>query len=88
MQRIKTETFKVGEHFLPYAINGDATGLTDTEELEFDTFALMPHTNPPDGYSFGHWDTEDDRDEFGLCEVTGLRGACQPLTAVYFHKNA
>jgi hypothetical protein len=88
MERVKTETFIVGEQFLPYAINGDATGLEDNEELEFDAFSLAPYTNPPTGYRFSHWDTENDRDEFALCEVTGLRGACQPLIAVYFHKDA
>ena len=88
MERVKTETFMVNEHFLSYAINGDATGLEDNEELEFDAFSLAPYTNPPTGYRFSHWDTEDNREEFALCEVTGLRGACQPLTAVYFHKDA
>lgn len=88
MERIKTVQYIVGEQFLPYVFYGDATGLEDGEELEFDALAREAETNPPEGYTFGHWAGEGDTLEFDKCEATDMMGRCTTITAVYFHKDA
>jgi hypothetical protein len=59
--------YTVSSHFLSALINGDVTGLSDEEECELDEWLeSLEHGE-------GHWSTTEEHDEFGLCEVTGLR---------------
>jgi hypothetical protein len=43
--------FSIGEHFVPAIINGDYTGLNDTEERQLDKFLAE--------YKNGHWGYDD-----------------------------
>jgi len=62
--------YEIGAHFLSALINGDTTGLEDNEERDLDAWV----TDAAPGV--GHWsDVADSDNEFGTCDVTGLRGA-------------
>lgn len=71
-------TYRVGAHFLPAIINGDESGLTDVESAQLGEWLAQQQ----DGRNAsGHWATvEDSRDEFALCEVTGLWSECESVT--------
>lgn len=86
--RIHTESYLIGSHFLPYFINGDATGLTDAEENEADEWLELVRGDAPKGYSFEHLSPEGEEEEFGLCQITRQRGQCHPVEAVFFHRDA
>lgn len=69
--------YQIGAHFLSALINGDFSGLDDAETRTFIAWADTVHTSAP---GIGHWATLDDSaDEFGLCEITGLRGATEKV---------
>lgn len=89
MKRVLTISYDVGVQFAALIANGDATGLTGDEDDAFSAFETEARINPPDGYTFSHWSIDTDaRDEFALCDVTGLRGECYVVEAVYFHDKA
>ena len=56
--------FSIGEHLAPAIINGDYTGLDDAEEKQLKKFLA--------DYTAGHWDIEDDSEDYHNCEVSGL----------------
>lgn len=79
--------FIVSTHFLPALINGDYTGLTDSEERQLDTFAgcaLAEHTITPSGQvKPHHWATDPNEEpHFITCEVTGLKAICETIFLV------
>lgn len=60
----------IGQHFASAIINGDYSGLEDAEAASLD--AWMENLS----YGLGHWSIDvDNTDEFGVCEVSNLRGA-------------
>lgn len=62
----------IGSHFLSALINGDVTGLSDEEFPPFDRWETGVRVAAG---GLGHWATvNDETDEFGQCDVTGLRG--------------
>lgn len=64
-----TYTYTIGSHFLPALINGDETGLEDSESEQLEGFLRTV----PAG---GHWSYEDcDAFDFARCDVTNLMGA-------------
>lgn len=87
-ERIRIHNITVGQHLMSYAINGDASGLTDAEIAEFDEFAESVATEGvPDGFSFGHF-SGGESVGFSTCEVSGLDGDCCDLELVFFHRDA
>lgn len=62
--------YTLGAHFLSALVNGDETGLSDEESQQLTDFLTGTHEQRGEG----HWATTDDADEFGRCEITGLRG--------------
>lgn len=89
MQRIKTVSYTLGAQFAPLIANADSSHLTDDEAHMFDSFEREVQRVAPEGYSFSHWAIDtDDYDEFAECEITGLRGACYRVDAIYFHDKA
>lgn len=64
--------YQIGTHFLSALINGDFSGLDDSEFAQFDrweTGIRISHGG------IGHWTTVDDSaEEFEVCDVTGKRG--------------
>jgi len=60
----------ISGHFLSYLINGDDSGLDETEKTEFDDF--MTHYNL-DGLTC---DVLGDESNFEQCDVTGLYSDC------------
>lgn len=89
MKRVETISYTVGSQFAALIANGDATGLTGDEDDAFSIFETEARLSPPDGYTFSHWSIDtDSRDEFARCDVTGLRGECYAVEAIYFHDEA
>lgn len=73
--------YHIGAHFLSALINGDTTGLDDAEERALNAWVADPCII---GAGNGHWSTIDDSsDEFGLCEITGLRGATEKVAYMF-----
>jgi hypothetical protein len=70
---------RIGAHFISALINGDTTGLDDYEDMMLNEWladAMCPWEDA-DGtrWEFAHISTIDNmEEEFGLCEVTNLRG--------------
>lgn len=69
----KTEQFEIGEHFLCALYYGDVSGLDDGECALLEDF-IAEHGDRIAG--------EVSRDEFGLCEITGLRGATVTVSLI------
>jgi len=72
-------SFEVGQHFVAALINGDTTGLNDDEQVALEAFEQL-ETNGLDNW---HWSYNTNHsNDFGLCEITGLRGATTELHLV------
>ena len=85
MRKIESIAYTVGSQFLALIEYGEANGLTDDEEQQWDKVNRKARDNPPDGFHFGHWSIgTESKDEFTRCEVTGLMGQCYTVNAVYF----
>ena len=67
--------YRIGDYFLPYLINGDASGISNTERRELDQFATSVENRAiKDGFTVGHWDCSSEEDQdFGECEATDHR---------------
>lgn len=90
MKRIEIVPYTIGDYFASLVVNGDLSGLTNEEVRLFDEFCeTVKERDAPSGYTFGHWAINDEEyDEFSVCEITGLRGPCCLLEAIYFHNKA
>lgn len=84
----KEIAYTVGSWALPYIINGDATALEGFEQKQVDDWldtALTTYTDT-DGqrwvYAHDVVDT-DSRNEFGVDEITGLRGEVYTMTVLF-----
>ena len=66
--------YRIAEHYLSALINGDQSGMTDTESVEFDTWESQARdTAIAAGFTIGHWaDVEDSGEDWGICKVSGL----------------
>lgn len=62
----------MGEQFVWAMAYDDASGLTDEEEEQLSRFLCV---DVQDKIGTAYDEITDERDEFGVCEVTGLRGA-------------
>jgi hypothetical protein len=71
--------YQVLSSFLSALINSDNTGLNDDERIALDAFEQL-ETNGLDDW---HWSYNPNHsNEFGLCEITGLRGVTSELHLV------
>lgn len=78
--------YTVAEHYLPYLINDDASGLDDNELENIDGWVINTieaAIDAPDGYEFAHFYHDDNVDEFGVDEVSGLRGRVTTIQALF-----
>lgn len=71
--------FWVGQHFVVAWVYLDRTCLSDEEERQLCSF-IEREVESRIGLSYEEY--TDETDEFGVCEVTGLRG---PVVKVRFH---
>ncbi|MGL4499992.1 MAG: hypothetical protein ACRCU2_13090 [Planktothrix sp.] len=56
--------YQISESFLPALINGDYSGLDDSEEKALNNWIdSLNHTK-------GHWDYEPSSDDWKICKVT------------------
>jgi len=74
--------YTVGEQFVPLIAYGDAH-LSDDELSSWNLLEEQVRLDAVQGEKFMHWDITDAYDEFAACEVTGLRGRCVTVNAVY-----
>lgn len=72
---MRVTSYTIGQHFVSAIINGDFSGLSDAEEHDLLSFLAQVET-------VGHWATTDESDEFGECEITGMRGPVETLNYV------
>lgn len=77
-------TYYVGAWALPYLVNGDASGLEDGEQEQIDEWLQFMtetwHDADDNKWVFSHESVDmGSRDEFGVDDITGLRG---PVYAV------
>jgi len=83
-----TVNYTVAEHYLPYLINDDASGLEDDSKELQELDGWMINTveaayDAPEGYKFSHFSYDDNVDEFGIDEVSGLRGRVTTIQAIF-----
>jgi len=83
-----TVNYTVAEHYLPYLINGDSSGLEeDSKELqELDGWMINTVEaayDAPEGYKFSHFSYDENVDEFGIDEVSGQRGRVTTIQALF-----
>ena len=69
----------IGEHYAPALINDDWTGLSDEDVDNLTRFLCV---DVQDAVGTSYEEILNETDEFGMCEVTGLRG---PVVKVHFH---
>jgi hypothetical protein len=78
--------YTIAEHYLPYLINDDASGLDDRELESIDGWVINTIEaayDAPEGYVFAHFSYDDNVDEFGIDEVSGLRGRVTTIQALF-----
>lgn len=82
-------TYRIGDYFLPYLINGDASGISNTERRELDQFATSVENRAvKDGFTVGHWDYESEEGEdYGKCEVTDLYGTLADVRLIVYKEE-
>ena len=81
-----TVNYTIAEHYLPYLINDDASGLDDRELESIDGWminTIEAAYDVPEGYEFAHFSHDDNVDEFGVDEVSGLRGRVTTIQALF-----
>jgi hypothetical protein len=64
--------------YVPSLINGDSSGLEDSEDVAFDEWQRAQESHATDsGFTVSHWDCADSDDEdITHCDVTGLLAQC------------
>lgn len=76
-------TFTVSKHFLPAIINGDDTGLDDSDSVQLEVFMGVTLAScAMHGMKIinHHWaDDSDDDTNFARCEITNLMADCTTL---------
>lgn len=76
--------FTVGAWMFPAIVNDDFGGLDKHDIRNVDSLYQTAKDAAPQGFAFAHFaDSGDELDEFGLCEISGLRGPVGRLIAVY-----
>ena len=66
--------YRIAEHYLPAMVNGDYSGMTEGEIVDYREFERVAKGAAlADGFTVGHWaDVEGSGDDWGRCDVTGL----------------
>ena len=72
--------YTIGSHFLSAIINGDCSGLEDSEERQLDDFLA----NLPFVAVGGTWKVQESTNDFARCEVTDLHSDCETVS-LWFH---
>ena len=79
------EVYRVGEHFLAALMNGDVSGLSDSESSLLVKFEEQQTA----GLERWHWSYDADHgEEFSRCEVTGTMGSTVELHLVVMDRAA
>jgi hypothetical protein len=69
--------YRISSHYLSALINGDESGLSDTEAQEFNEWLESTDRR------ISHWDVTDHGDNFTRCEVTGLHADCATVRGYF-----
>lgn len=82
--QIEQIDFTVGAWMFPAIVNDDFGGLDKQDIEDVETLFAEAKASAPEGFAFSHFaDSGDELEEFGLCEISGLRGSVGRLIAVY-----
>lgn len=79
-------THTIGEHFLLALEYGHCDDLSVDEAralVRWEACVMDGHTDNGEHWEFSHFDPSEDTDEFGLCEVSDMRGRTVTVRAVY-----
>lgn len=87
MKTNESYEFLVGSHYLNALINGDTTGLDDSEQRLLDVFTDWVFDLCPKGYEFGHYSVSNEQPSFRLCEVSNLFADTVIIEAIYWSKS-
>jgi len=80
-------TYYIADYYLPYLINGDASGLSNAEREELDEFEqFAQNLAKEDGFTVGHWAVQDN-ENYGMCEVSDKLGNVAEVWLMVY-KNA
>ena len=63
----------IGEFYAPYAVNGDASGLTDKEKRAYDRWIRSLQSDAPGRHLTLDWTPDT---AFTRCELTGMHSTC------------
>jgi hypothetical protein len=75
--------YTVGNYALPYLINGDTSGLCDTELLRLEVFANSAIQQAKKlGAKSYHWTVETECQKYGRDEISGLFSDCSDVALV------
>jgi len=66
--------YKIADHYLSALINGDTSGLDDSESAALLAWEQSEQASARRaGFTVGHWDCDVEySDDFGPCDVSGL----------------
>jgi hypothetical protein len=79
--------YLVCENYMSALMNQDYSGLTEKDLHLIDDFEYQVECDTPQGFKFGHFTYSPDYSEdFGTCEVSGLKARVVILTAIYWSK--
>ena len=75
----------IGSHFLCALINADSSGLDDDEDTQLANWEadIIMTASACAAIGPGHWSYGHGTDEFGLCDVTGLRGDVETVRYMF-----
>ena len=82
-----TYDYKISAHFASAIINGDYSGLQDSEAAQLDQFmAGLPNHYHHKTKTIKHFDLVDydQYPDFNRCEITGLHSDCLDFRLTYF----
>lgn len=69
--------FTIADHYLSALINGDHSGLSESEECTFTDWLESTDRR------ITHWDVTDDSENFTRCDVSGLSAQCATVRAYF-----
>lgn len=81
--------FKIAGHYLSALINGDFSGMEESEVSDFEAWEQWARENARDaGFCIGHWtcDSEESGD-FGRCAVSGLFADRQTVRLMVYKRG-
>jgi len=86
--QIEYYDFIISQHFLSALINGDFSGLSDSDNKDLLKFESKKQEFLPENFSHGHWSYDSEEEpSFRRCQITGLLSDCIEIEYIAFCNN-